>query len=324
MTDESIEYGETAGRLATAKVPTTSPHNIVGNVLAEVHSFVEKYQTIDYVYVLEDEKLVGVASLHELMSAKSNETMATIMETKLAVVHTNTDQEKIAQVALAQNIKAVPVVDKQDNFVGIISADVILRVLRDEHTDDVLKYAGIAVDTGQKVSEFTLRQHYISRIPWLILGLGGGVLAAWVVESFSHTIAEELALAAFIPAIVYIADAVGSQTQMVFVRTLGTKTSKSITSILSRELAIATAVGLTLAGLIATLSYSWIQSEAVTIILSSSVLATVYFSVAVAVLLPWSFHRAGYDPAVATGPLATVIRDVSSLLIYFLIALLVL
>jgi len=311
----------TALALATTAVPTAKETDTVTEILQKVQAFSDEFETVDYIYVLADLQLAGVVSLHELFSEKANTRLADCMHSDIAFVHSHTNQEQVAQLALAQNIKAVPVVNTDGNFVGVVTADVILQILRDEHTEDILKYAGVNFDALETLAEYTVWQHFKSRIPWLILGLFGGILAAWVVERFSETIATEVALAAFIPAIVYIADAVGSQTQMVFIRTLHDRVKRTLWKVLQREIVVATIVGLTLSGIIGALSYLWLQSSTVSIILATAVLATVYFSVIVAILLPWIFHRLGYDPAVATGPLATVIRDVSSLCIYFLIAL---
>ena len=314
----------TALSLTTIAVPTATKDTTVQEILLKIQSFSKEFDTIDYIYILEDKKLIGVVSLHELFSEEDNTLLELCMTTNVASVHTYSSQENVAQLALSQNIKAVPVVNQSEEFVGVVTADVILQTLRDEHTEDILRYAGVSFAVQDTLGEYTVWQHYKSRIPWLILGLFGGILAAWVVEHFSETIAVEVALAAFIPAIVYIADAVGSQTQMVFVRTLSNKVQLSLFYVLSREIFVATVVGLTLAGIIGIISFFWLTTPTVAIILATAVLATVYFSVLVAILLPWSFHRLGYDPAVATGPLATVIRDVSSLCIYFIIALAVL
>jgi len=307
--------------LTTNAVPTAVSINTAGNVLQNIQAFSDDFQAIDYIYVLDDRKLIGVISLHELFSIAPHTLLQDCMTREVAHVHSQSDQETVAQLALAQNIKAVPVVNRDEEFVGVVTSDTILQILRDEHTEDILKYAGINFDAQDTLSEYTLTQHFTSRIPWLILGLFGGILAAFVVESFSEAITAEVALAAFIPAIVYIADAVGSQTQMVFVRTLTSRVRHTLLKVLQREILVATAVGACLSAIIWLLSFLWLGSVTVSSILALAVFATVYFSVVVAILLPWFFNKMGYDAAVATGPLATVIRDVSSLCIYFLIAL---
>ena len=312
---------ETAGKLATTAVPKTTSESSVADTLTQLQSFSDTYDTIDYIYIVDSTHLVGVVSLHELLIAKPKTLIANIMIRNVAYVHQNTDQENVAQLALAQNIKAVPVLSMNEEFIGVVTSDVILRTLRDEHNEDILKYAGINVSANERLSQFTMWQHLTSRLPWLVIGLGGGILAAWVVEKYSYAMESELVLAAFIPAIVYIADSVGSQTQMVFVRSLATQQRTSILKRLGKELVIATFVGAILSGLIGIISWLWLGKLAITLILAISVLLTVYFSVIVALILPWVFDKAGKDPALASGPLATVIRDVSSLAIYFFVAL---
>jgi magnesium transporter len=311
-----------AGQLAEQAVPTASTHQTAGELWEKLKCSSSQYETVDYIYILDNKKLIGVISLHELLSLEPDTLLSSKMTTPVVSVRKGARQEKVAHTALAENIKAVPVVDKQGDFFGVVTSDTILQVLRDEHTEDVLKYAGLSVETGAPAHHFTFKEHYLSRLPWLILGLGGGVLAAWVVEMFSETIINELVLASFIPAIVYIADAVGSQTQMVYVRSLANSHRPKLLAALAQELSIATAVGTTLSLLILFLSWFWLHNAVVSTILTIAVFTTVYFSVLVAVLLPWFFTRINKDPAVASGPLATVIRDISSLFIYFGIAVL--
>lgn len=315
---------DTCAQLATMAVPTATADQTAAMVLADLATFSSELVSIDYIYVLAGKELVGVISLHNLMSQPPEILVSHIMETKLAYVHSTTDQEVAAHLALAENIKAVPVLDERHLFHGVVTADSILQILQNEHTEDILTYAGVRFDANERLSQFTLWNHLSSRVPWLIIGLGGGLLAAWVVEHFSYAIETELALAAFIPAIVYIADSVGSQTQMVYVRSLTTRMRTTLAQTLLRELTIATFVGILLSALIGGIAWAWLGNEPIALILSTSVFFTVYFSVIVAIVLPWAFDRTGKDPALATGPLATVIRDVSSLAIYFFIALLVL
>ena len=143
--------------------------------------------------------------------------------TDFVTVRTSTDQERVAHLALKYNIKAVPVVSKDHTFLGVVPSDKILEILNREHTEDVLRFAGVR-HKHSPVQDVLLDQspltHVKSRLPWLVIGLLGGVLAAFVIGIFEETLAHELLLAAFIPAIVYMADAVGSQTQMLFVRAL--------------------------------------------------------------------------------------------------------
>lgn len=312
-----------ASARAERAVPTTTEHERVASVLSMVQSLADTFETIDYIYVLADHTLIGVVSLHELFQAPPQSRIGDIMITPVVSIHAHSDQETAAHLALAQNIKAVPVVGDDGAFIGAIPADTILQVLREEHTEDILKYAGLTThqsDTTDTLLQGPIYRHIRSRLPWLILGLGGGVAAAVIVEQFAYTIEAEIALAAFIPAIVYIADAVGSQTQMVFIRSLTLNPKLAVGRLLVREAGIASVVGSILGGALFGVTYWWLGSLTISTILALAIFGTVYFSVVVAVVLPVVFVRLAFDPAIASGPLATVIRDLSSLCIYFLIA----
>lgn len=302
------------------EVPVTSRRQTVDAVLTEIRIRSSEYETIDYVYVLDDKKLVGVLSIHELLLAESSQHIESVMNDEVAFIHLSTDLEHAGDVALAQSIKAVPVVDAEENFVGVVTADVILQYLRDSHTSDLMKIAGLTITTDTKLADYTVLQHFSSRIPWLVIGLAGGLIAAFVVEHFNTILEAHIILAAFIPALVYIADSVGSQTQMVYIRSLEQRRNSALFGALSREFTISLLIGIVLASLIFTASFFWVGEVFISLALGISVFATTLFSVLIAVLLPWLLNKVGKDPTVATGPLATVIRDVSSIAIYLVIA----
>lgn len=315
---------ETAGSLVERAVPTAAPTDTVRGVLAELQALSTTYSSIDYIYITEDALLVGVMSIHELLQAKPDAVLRSVMTTPVVHVHTHTDQEKIAAIALAQSIKAVPVVDRDGQFVGAVSADTILRILREEHTEDVLTMAGLVVEPGTPLRTLSNLQHIKSRLPWLLLGLAGGFAAAVIVEAFTGVLEAHLILAAFIPAIVYLADAVGSQTQMVYIRALTIGQSRALLDTLRQEGVVAAVIGIVLAGITWLGTWWWVGELVVSHILALAIIGTVYCSVMIGIVLPWAFHRFGADPAVASGPLATVIRDVLSLCIYLVIASLLL
>jgi magnesium transporter len=157
------------------------------------------------------------------------------------------------------------------------------------------------------------------RLPWLLVGMAGSALATFTMASFETVLSTHIALAFFIPSIVYLADAVGTQTEAVMVRALSL-TESSIVSLLAGEIGTGVLVGLALGLLAYPLvlmsfgSAALATTVAVALALASSVATAVGF------LLPWLFARFGHDPALGSGPLATVVQDVLSLMIYFLIA----
>lgn len=308
-----------AHSLITSAVPTCHSEETAGSVLMYIQSTISSLASVDYIYVLEKKRLIGVFSIHELFSAPTNKHVSAFMVTKVAFAHVHTDRAHIAQIALAQSIKAVPVLDESENFVGVVSADNVFQILNDQHTDYQFKATGIRRHHAPH-AELSFTQQIRSRMPWLVLGLFGGIGGAMIINSFEKAIEHEVFIAAFIPAIVYIADAVGNQAEMLVVRALGRDKNFSLRHYLFREWSVGLMISALLAILMFVLSYFWLQKTALSLVLMLSVMATVVFSITFTVILPWLLKKFHFDPAVASGPIATVICDVSSVTIYLTIA----
>lgn len=319
-------HNDFAERLVTTAIPVVSDKSTVGEVMNLLKSRVSKFETINYIYVINDENaLCGVLSVRELLLLDKDSSISSHMVTKLVTARPHTRQERVAQLALKSSLKAIPVVTKNNVFLGVISSDRILNILNQEHTEDVLRFAGVRhkhdeVDVTKALLDESSFSHVKRRLPWLTLGLLGGILAAVVVEKFEVTLASQLILAAFIPAIVYMADAVGSQTQMLFIRALSINQNVPLRKYLVRELSVNSILGVLLAVFIFGASFWWHESILISSILGLSIFLTVCFTVIIAIILPWFFHVRGQDPAVASGPLATVLRDIVSLCVYLGVA----
>lgn len=301
-------------------VPRCRADETAAAVLQRLQSDVKKFHSLDYIYVLKNRKLVGVFSIHELFSADPAKIVADFMVTEVAFAHEHTDKEHVAQTALAQSIKAVPIVNSHGEFAGVVLADTILETLHNAHTEDMLRAAGINTAVEHFNLNPTFLQQLTGRTPWLLLGLLGGIIGASIVNSFEQEISQLLFVTAFIPAIVYIADAVGNQSEMLVVRALSTSKTFKITHYLVREWCVGFALSLILGTVMYGISFLWLKDPALSLVLGISVIATVLFSITFTVLLPWFLAKIGYDPAVASGPLATVVCDISSVSIYLIIA----
>lgn len=166
----------------------------------------------------------------------------------------------------------------------------------------------------QKIS-FILRV----RLPWLILGLLGGLLASMVVSSFEEIIAQNISLVFFVPLIVYISDAIGTQTETIFVRDLATS-KLNFLRYLIKETLVGALLGVTLGSLIAAATYLWLNTASIAIIVGASLAINATFAPVVALLVSEVIFKEKSDPAIGAGPFATVIQDVISVFIYFLIA----
>lgn len=303
--------------------PTAKPDDTVGEIEKLLVQDAKKFETINYIYITDNEgHLVGVVSLKEIFRAKKNLALGDLMETKLVTADFGVKQEEVAYLAIKHNLKAIPVTDKGGHLIGVVPSDIILQILHEEHSEDLLRSAGVVIskDPAKSIISASPLSYFNKRIPWLILGLGGGVAVASILGAFEDAIREMLTLAAFIPAIVYMSDAVGSQTQTIFIRSLAIDPTMGIKKYLIREMTAGVAIALFLSLLIAAISFIWWEPAILAIILGISFFITIVVAIVVGLLLPWVFIRTKIDPAIATGPFATVMRDILGITIYFTVA----
>ena len=174
-----------------------------------------------------------------------------------------------------------------------------------------------AAAAARSATEEPVGRRYIHRLPWLLLGLAGSAVAAVIVGRFEARLQANLSLAFFLPGIVYLADAVGTQTEAVIVR--GLSVGASIRTTLRREIITGLLIGLTLALIATPLGLATIDPDVVPVV-AISLFAASAVATAVAMTLPSLLDRLGADPAFGSGPLATVIQDLLSILIYFMVA----
>lgn len=215
-------------------------------------------------------------------------------------------------------VTAMPVVDEAGRLVGVVGPAQLMNILRREHVEDLHRLAGITRESDharEAIEEHPMRR-VRHRLPWLIVGLGGSMVATFVVARFKSALAAKPAIAFFVPGLVYLADAIGTQSEAVAVRGLSLSHA-GLAKLLGGELRTGALVGLVLALL--AFPMVWLVfgelslAAAVTLALArASILAS-----GLGLLLPWLLARTGADPAYGSGPLATIIQDVLSLLIYF-------
>jgi magnesium transporter len=308
-----------AGGHATARVPVARPDETAGEVRDALPG--AAYDCADDVAVLDGSRLVGIVPIEVLMAAAPGAALARLMDTDPPVVTPTVDQESVAWAMVRKNESSVAVVSGDGEFVGLVPPHRIVGILLAEHDEDVARLAGYLSSTNRarQAAEEDVRQRFWHRVPWLVVGLAGAMVSAVVVGAFEAEISEKALLAVFVPAVVYMADAVGTQTEALVIR--GLSVGVSIRSILGRELATGLAIGVAIA--LAFLPFAWLAwgDGGVAVAVSVALLASCAISTVVAMLLPWLLHRLGKDPAFGSGPLATVIQDLLSIAIYFAVAI---
>jgi magnesium transporter len=307
-------------RYLVSNVPLASPHDSAAGVSAQLGA--RAYDDASHVFLLhEDHTLAGVIAIADLLAAAPLTPLTSLAHGRCAVVPLDSDPEDAASAAIRSGFATVAVVDGQGRFVGAIAADALMSILREEHIEDLHHMAGILGRSEAARAALVAPPHLraLYRLPWLLLGLLGSAIATGVMSRFESLLAANIAIAFFVPAIVYIADAVGTQAEAVAVRGI------SLTEGLSRQVLLGEfGTGVLIGGAFALLSFPAIWIAFGNIGLAATVALTLIAAASVAtsigVVLPWIFARLGYDPAYGSGPVATVIQDVVSLVIYFCVA----
>ncbi len=265
-----------------------------------------------------DERLLGTLTAAELLALPDDADLGAAARRDGVRVLPDIDQEKMASIALHHDVSAMPVVDAAGRLVGVVGPTKLMTILRREHVEDLHRLAGITHESDrarEAIEELPMRR-VRHRLPWLLVGLVGSMVATFVVARFESALAAKPALAFFVPGLVYLADAIGTQSEAVAVRGLSLS-HVGLAKLVGGELRTGLLIGLVLALL--AFPMIWVVfgelplAAAVAVALAgASVVASV-----LGLLLPWLLSRFGSDPAYGSGPLATIVQDVLSLLIYF-------
>jgi magnesium transporter len=309
---------ETAVAQACTNIPITEPHRRVAEVRQMLAG--RRYDSASHVVVQEDHRFAGIVRIEDLLAATDDSTISSVMDADPPTVGPGIDQEVAAWQAVRRSESALAVVDSTRTFVGLIPPHRLLAVLLAEHEEDLSRLGGILSRTSvaRIGSEEPIERRFQHRLPWLLIGLAGSLLAADLVASFASALERHIILAFFIPAIVYLADAVGTQTETVIVR--GLSIGVRMRQMAARELVTGIAIGLVIGAVAGLLVWARWGDGALAITVMMTLLAACTTATLTAMALPAIFDTLGRDPAFASGPLATVIQDLLSILIYFLIA----
>lgn len=305
----------------TKKVPICHSNQTIVEVKDYLFEKMSYFDTIDYIYILtKNNTLKGVISIHELFKSQSESLIKDYFVTKIVKAHPDTDPEKIAHLALNHNIKSIPIVNKQNKFLGVVASDTILDILNKESQEDFMHIEGIIPNDIYLQKDISIFKNFILRTPWIIVGLLGGLLAARIIGSFENVLEKELMLAAFIPLVAYIANAVGSQTQTLYIRSLAMEQKISMIKYSIKQILISLLIGVACWAVIGLISLVVWKSSVLGIIVGFAVFCSIIVATIFALLIPFLLTKFKKDPAIGSGPFTTIIQDMLSVLIYFLIA----
>lgn len=316
------EQFDTAAEHVCTDIPRATRSTTAGEVRALLvgHS----YESIEAVAVLDGDYLVGLVHIEKVMPAPDGARIGDLMDGVPPIVTPNVDQEEVAWRATRHGRGSIAVVDDQDVFLGLIPRWKLLEIMLEEHNEDIARLSGFlgTAAVARTASQESVRMRVWHRIPWLAVGLIGTILAAQMLGQFEATLTEHVILAFFLPGIVYMADAIGTQSEAIIIR--GLSVGVPIRRMVWREILTGIVVGALLSILFfLTVLIGWGNQDAA-LVIGLALFAASSIASSVALLLPWILNRFDVDPAFGSGPLATVIQDILSLLIYLLIAVIVL
>jgi magnesium transporter len=309
---------ESAGWHLARDVPTFAPGTTAFEARAALSG--RAFDCVDLAVVMTPDRRVvlGVLPIAQLLALEPDVRIDAAMLRDFPAARSDFDQERVASLALHHGLTAIPVVDEGDRLVGVVPADALLAILRREHVEDLHVLAGIARETevAREAMEAPPVRRMRHRLPWLLVGLAGSAAATGVMAYFESVLERNLAVAFFIPGIVYLADAVGTQTEAIAVRGLSLSHAR-----LGRLLGGEIRTGLLLGGVLGAITFAgvWLAMGDVRLALAVAIALVVAGGLATAIgfTLPWVLDRLGRDPAYGSGPLATIIQDVLSLMVYF-------
>lgn len=315
-----LSYDEdTAGGLMAKEMIEVNENWTILTCLKELARQADEVDEVYYLYVIDNDNLLkGIVSLKKMLLTNNATKINSIVDEDIMSVKTDTSSEEVAMIMDKYDLVALPVVDSIGRLVGRITIDDVVDVIREEAEKDYQMASGLTedVESSDKVLRITR-----ARLPWLLIGLAGGILGAMVLGKFESSLKIYPEMIFFIPLIAAMGGNVGIQSSALIVQGLANKTLRTDRTIqkLGKEFIVALVNGLLLAGLIFLYNFFTSDSFALTITVSISLVSVIIFAALVGTTIPLVLNRYKIDPAVATGPFITTMNDVLGLLIYMLI-----
>ena len=262
--------------------------------------------------------------IQELFNNPKNTLVKQFMRKNIASASLKMEIEKVAHLALKHNLKQIPVVESK-KLIGVLSSREILLTINKSLRKDIFHFAGIHKShlNFENSMEIPLFKATKDRLSWLIVGFIGALLMALYIGMFEETLAKYLIIASFVPAIVYLSGALGTQVQTLFVRDL---------AVLGKEINVKRyflkqmTIGFFIASIISVLMFSSIflfyNVSRIALIISLASFITLIITSFTALIITFLIVRLKFDPALGSGPIATIISDLTSVVIYFIIVIL--
>ncbi len=329
--NQILQYPEnSAGSLMTTEYVSLRPDMTVEESILRIRRQGVDKETIYTCYVTKDRKLLGLVTVKDLLLAEDDEMLVKdIMLTNLISVTTHTDQEEVALMFGKYNFLALPVVDKENRMVGIVTFDDAMDVMEEEATEDMELMGGM-LPSEKTYLKSSIWELFKNRIPWLLLLMVSATFTGLIITSFEDALAAQVALTAFIPMLMGTGGNSGSQSSVTIIRalSLGELKFSDLPVVIWKEIRTSVLCGVVLAvvcfGKIWLIDRMLMGNTDITLMVNAVVclalLVTVVLAKIVGAILPMVAKLIKVDPAVMASPFITTIVDALSLLVYFLFA----
>lgn len=318
-----LNYDEdTAGGLMAKELIKVNDNWSVLRCIKEMRKQAEQVNKVYTIYVVDDNDiLIGTLSLKKLLIADSITTISNIMNSDIIKIYANENQEEVANTMYKYDLIVLPVVNDFGQLIGRITADDVMEIMKEEAEKDYQMASGISEDVESSDSVWEITR---ARLPWLLIGMIGGLLGAKVIGVFD--IQKNIELAFFIPLIAAMGGNVGVQSAAIVVQSLASGNSylEGISKQLIKELGVALVNGIICSFIILLSTYFLGYNILLSLTVSLALLTVIVFAALFGTFIPLILHKRNVDPALATGPFITTVNDILGLFIYFIIGDLIL
>ena len=319
---ELLKYGEnTAGGLMAKELVKVNENLSISKCLDEIRKQAKNVSRVHSIYVVDSgNKLKGRLSLKDLVTAKARTRVKDIYIPNVDYVHVNLEGEEVAKVMSKYDLEAIPVVNNRKILLGRITIDDIVDLIKDEADKDYQLAAGISSEVEANDSIFQLTK---ARLPWLFLGLLGGIGSVFILKDFEQIMNHENLrdLFFYTPLIAAMAGNVGVQSSAIIVQGLANDLVKgSLLSRLIKEVGLSLINGLALALILIVFGQIVNQDILMSLTIAGSMMGVIVIAALVGTFIPIILDKQGIDPAIATGPFITTANDIFGIFLFFYIA----
>jgi magnesium transporter len=309
-----------------AHVATAKSDLTVKQAKEHLFSETQSIRSFEYMYVLSaTEKLEGMVNIKTLLQAPNHTIVSELIIAKPSPSGSlNTSLEKAAYRAIKNGLTELPIIDSHKKLIGVLPTAVILKTIHKELSKDLYQQSGIILEEHEHGAFTASTSHPIhrsmkARSPWIIAGLFGGIAIAQVINHFEGILAHDLIYVSFIPLIVYVANAIGVQSQTLYIREQSHTSSLNTLVFLIRQLIECSLLGIVILTLMVSMSATFWNSISLGFVVGIAMLLSALIATFQAVLIPYGLSKLKQDPAAGSGPFATLLQDFTSVGIYLMV-----